>query len=369
MHITARGCEVDLRAEGKIEFNADFTDIAHLSPGGSFHVTVLRAGVRHELTLTERNGSLDRTWRIDGHDHAYDAEAQRWLADFLVEVDRQTAMGVDYRLPALLKQGGVAAVLKETALMSGDYPRSVYYRKLSETTKLTNADLVAMLDQAATHATSDYYSSIILRSFASQETGDPAVHAAAFRLLDTIKSDYYLVESVKGLVVPGRATTTDLDFLVRVAGRVSSAYYKLAMIKDVTSGGHITDAQRVDLARIVGMMREDYYIDEVIRRLAQQGPLSPASTRALLAAADQIGSDHYKVSALKALLEDSSLHEADLLEIVDATHHVSSDYYKADALKTIARHPATTARVDQAVRDVADGLSDYRDDVRRAAGR
>ncbi len=142
------------------------------------------------------------------------------------------------------------------------------------------------------------------------------------------------------------------------------------MIKDVTSGGHITDAQRVDLARIVGMMREDYYIDEVIRRLAQQGPLSPASTRALLAAADQIGSDHYKVSALKALLEDSSLHEADLLEIVDATGHVSSDYYKADALKTIARHPGTTGRVDQAVRDAADGLSSYyRDDVRRAAGR
>ncbi len=136
MHITARGCEMDLRAEGKIEFNADFTDIAHLPPGGSFHVTVLRASVRHELTLTERNGSLERTWRIDGHDHAYDAEAQRWLADFLVEVDRQTAMGVDYRLPALLKQGGVAAVLKETALMSADYPRSVYYRKLAETTKL-----------------------------------------------------------------------------------------------------------------------------------------------------------------------------------------------------------------------------------------
>ncbi len=68
-----------------------------------------------------------------------------------------------------------------------------------------------MLDQAATHATSDYYSSIILRSFASQETGDPAVHAAAFRLLDTIKSDYYLVESVKGLVMRvGRPRPTSI---------------------------------------------------------------------------------------------------------------------------------------------------------------
>jgi hypothetical protein len=368
VRVTGRNCEIDLRVDGRVDFNPDFTDIASLSSGGSFRLNVLRNGVRHELTITEHGGSLVRAWRVDGNERPYDAEAQRWLAAFLIDLDRQTAVGVDTRLPALLRQGGVPAVLKETALMAGDYPRSVYYAKLAKATTLAPSEIVAILEQAASLGTADYYAAQLLRSLASQRTADAAVHAAALRLIDGIKSDYYVVDGVDAIIKADRPSADDVEFVIGVVPRVKSDYYKTELVDHIMSGGSLGPKERAALARVVGDMREDYYINSVIQRLARGGGLDASARRAVLDATGRIRSDYYKVEAMTALLHDSQMREADLLDVVDAVRGMSSEYYEAEALGAIVRHPAATSRVKQAVFDAADRLSTYyRDSVHRAA--
>ena len=368
VRVTGRNCEIDLRVDGRVDFNAAFTDIASLSSGGSFRLNVLRDGVRHELTITEHGGSLARVWQVDGHERPYDAEAQRWLAGFLIDLDRQTAVGVDARLPALLKQGGVPAVLKETALMPNDYPRSVYYAKLSKTTTLAPSEIAAILGQAVSLGTGDYYAAQLLRSLASQRTADAEVHAAALRLLEGIKSDYYVVDGVDAIIKPDRPSAGDVEFLIGVAPRLKSDYYKTALVEHIASGGALGPREREALARVITAMHEDYYIDLVIQRLARGGGLDAPARRAVLDATGRIRSDYYKVEAMIALVRDPGVREADLLDLVDAARGVSSEYYKAEALEAIVRHPAATSRVNQAAFDAADRLSNYyRDSVHRAA--
>jgi hypothetical protein len=237
---------------------------------------------------------------VDGQERPYDAEAQRWFAAFLLDLDRQTAVGVDSRLPALLKRGGVAAVLAETALMPGDYPRDVYYTKLSAATRLSAGDVAKILDQATSLQTSDYYAAELLEHVASLQRGDSGVRAAALKLVGTMKSDYYLVNG-----------------LTAVAGN-----------------------------------------------------LDDATRRSLLDAVSRVKSDYYKDQATSALLRARNLDEADLLSLTTTANSLSGDYYKADVLVGIARHPAATARVRDAVIAAAAGMSTYyRDSVRHAAGR
>jgi beta-lactamase regulating signal transducer with metallopeptidase domain len=368
VRVTGRNCELDLRADGRVDFNADFTDIASLSSGGSFRLNVLHDGVRHELTITEHGGSLVRVWRVDGKDRPYDADAERWLAAFLIDLDRQTAIGVDTRLPALLRQGGVPAVLKETALMPGDYPRSVYYAKLAKTTTLAPSDIAAILGQAASLGTADYYAAQLLRSLASQRTADARVHAAALRLIDGIRSDYYVVDGVDAMIKADRPSADDVAFVIGIVPRVKSDYYKTELVEHILSGAPLGPRERTALARVVRDMREDYYIDLVIQRLARGGGLDPPARRAVLDATGRIRSDYYKADAMTALIRDSGTREEDLLDVVDAVRGVSSEYYKADVLEAVVRHPTATNRVNQAAFDAADGLSAYyRDSVHRAA--
>src|SRR6185295_194993 len=142
-------CDVDFRLEGDVTFNDDFTDIATLSSGGFVRLDVTQRGVRRQLEINSNRGTLERTWRVDGRVQPYDAAARAWFADFLIELDRRTAVGVDQQLPKLLRDGGVDGVLRETGMMRSDYARSIYYSKLTKAARLSNTDIVHLLDQTA----------------------------------------------------------------------------------------------------------------------------------------------------------------------------------------------------------------------------
>jgi beta-lactamase regulating signal transducer with metallopeptidase domain len=366
---TGRGCNVSLRVEGKVDFNDDFTDVSRLSTGGTFRLDVDRNGARHELTINERNGALTREWRVNGTARPWDDEGRTWLADFLIELDRHTAVGVDQRLPRLLQKGGVAGVLAETALMSGDYPRSVYYTKLSRSTTLSKADIAKLLDQAASLTTSDYYASELLSSLGRQATDDPGVHDAILRLIDHMSSDYYIVEGVSAGLGPRPMSAGDIAFLVRIAPRVKADYYKAELVDRAAASGRADARQRAELAQVTKGMHEDYYTASVISKLAGDGMMDDAGRATLIDATTHIRSDSYIVEAFSALMRGSQVKEADLLKMVDGTRRMSSDYYKAEILTDVARHRSASAHVRDAVLDASTGLSQYyRDSVRRAAG-
>src|SRR5215831_5609239 len=157
-------CRIDFKMEGRATFNDGFTDLVSLESGGSFHLDVTDDGVRRQLDIMPGRNGLERTWKVNGKEQPYDASAQAWLATFLIELDRRTAVAVEQRLPILLRKGGVAGVLDETAQMRSDYARSVYYSKLAAATHLSNAELVRVIDQAASLGKSDYYDAELLKS-------------------------------------------------------------------------------------------------------------------------------------------------------------------------------------------------------------
>ena len=359
-----------MRQDGRIAFNDDFTDIKSLSPGGSFDLSVLKGGVRRELSVSSKNGALARKWKVDGRERPYDDDASRWLAEFLVDLDYLTAAGVDSRLPALLRGGGVSAVLKETERMPNEYARGVYYTKLAAATKLTGAELAAILDQARSLQTDDYHAADLLQNLAAPKIGDADVHAAAIRLLSVVKSDLYVSQGIQMLAGAGPMAKYDVDFAIGAAVRMSSDHFKAEVVRVLMGIGRSDATIRANLSRVIADMHEDYDIDDVISQLMVNGSAEPAARRTMLEAAGRIKSDNYRSTSLRALLKDRSLVESDLLEFVAAAGKMTIDSFKAEVLIAIARHSPPTPRVREAVATAADSLSrQYRDTVRQAVGR
>ena len=94
-------CKVELRVDGTVEFNEAFSDVKSLTRGGTFKLDVTEGGVRRELDLRERNGSLVRVYRLEGREQTFDAAAQAWLADMLITLRNSTD-----KLQALLDRLG-----------------------------------------------------------------------------------------------------------------------------------------------------------------------------------------------------------------------------------------------------------------------
>ena len=284
--VTLQGtdCSVDLRAEGKIDFNADFTDVAAISPGGFFRLDVSDHGVRRQLEIESRNGTLARTWRVDGKDQPYDTAARAWFAGFLIELDRRTGVGMDVRLPMLLRQGGVDAVLAETALLSGDYVRSRYYAGLARATRLSSGDLTRLLRQAASVMTSDYYAAELIAAVGGQSLEEAGVRAAIAEIVDHMESDYYRSESIGKLMTSGKPTANEVDLILKTAGRISSDYYRSDVIGRLLTAS-LTDRHLLTVVDLAKGMRSDYYKSETLTRIARHGAANDAVRNAVLAVA------------------------------------------------------------------------------------
>ena len=363
-------CAIDFRLEGKAEFNDDFTDIVSLSRDGSLRLDVKDDGERRRLEIVPGSDDLVRTWSVNGRERAYDATAREWFAAFLVELDRRTAIGVDQRLPVLLRKGGVAAVLGETGQMRSDYARGVYYSKLAAVTRLSSGDLVRVLGQAASMKTDDYYASELLKNLGARAGDDAGVRAAMLRLIQGMSGDYYRAESVKELVGKGRLDASEMDFVIGVMPTMKSDYYKTEVLKKIVASGIVDPAQRKRLIALVPDIHEAAYAFEFVKALTASGDAKPGEARALVDAAATIGSDYYQYESFAAILRGPKLVEGDLLAIVKAVAPSKSEHYKSETLRLVLAHRAVTDAVRHAALDAADGMSAYyREEIARTLGR
>jgi beta-lactamase regulating signal transducer with metallopeptidase domain len=363
------GCKIDLKSEGRITFTDDFTDIAVLEDRGFFRLLVEDGGTRRELDIDSRDGRLTRTWRVNGRELPYDEAARRWFASFLIDLDRRSAIGVDVRLPYLMRQGGVRAVLAETGQMSSDHARGVYYKALNDTARLSPADVTRILQQAAQMTESDHYAHEVIRMMAPHGIGDAAQRAAVTGLIGTMDSDHYIAGSVEALVATGRPSAGEMDFLVRVLGRMKSDHYKTQVLTKVLNGATLTAEQQAQLAKAAANIDSDHYASQFLRAVLRARGAGAAVRRAALDSALTIQSDHYRTEVLSVLLEDREVSEGELLRVVELVKPMS-DHYEAEMLRKTVRHRSATERVRQAAADSAAGLSQhYRDEVLRAAGK
>jgi beta-lactamase regulating signal transducer with metallopeptidase domain len=403
LKLSGGGCTVDLKADGRITFNDTFTDIAALDSGGFFRLDVTEQGVRRELHIESRNGSLARTWRVNGREAPYDAAAQAWFAAFLIDLDRRTAIGIDVRLPHLLRPGGVKAVLDETGRMVSDYARGLYYTRLLKTAQLTTGDVTRVLQQAAKLTKSDHYAHELIRAVAPRGLSDPAQRGAVTEVIDGMESDHYRAEAIKMLVASGRPGAEEMDLLVRMLPRMKSDHYRTEVLTQVLEGATVTSAQQALLVKTAVNVESDHYAAEFLKTLAAAGTMAPdvrqayfqavrgvqsdhyasevlrqmirtqrpsqADIEAILQLTPALESDHYRTEVFATLLGLSDLSERDLLGIVSSARSMG-DHYEAETLRKVVRHRAATDRVrDAAVSAAADLSRHYRDEVSRAAGR
>jgi beta-lactamase regulating signal transducer with metallopeptidase domain len=363
------GCEVDLRAEGKIEFNPDFTDIGRIDQNGFFRLDVTDGGVRRQLDIESKGGTLTRTWRVDGRERPYDNEARAWFGTFLIELDRRTAVGVDIRLPSLIRQGGVDAVLKETALMHSDYARGQYYRKIPAATKVTPAETIRILKQAGTLTSSAHYLAELVSAYATN-VQDATVRTALVELVERMNSDHYQatsIETILGSRAPGPA---EMDVLVRLVPKMSSDHYKTQVLLKVLKAPSLSASHRVTIATTSAAIESDHYAGEVLRALARPGLADDAVRQAFFDAATKVGSDHYHGEVLNAVVASASVTERELLDVVTNSKGIGSEHYRAEVLGRVARHQAASDRGKAAVLDASKAMSNhYAEQVRRAAGR
>lgn len=296
-------CSYEIDARGEIRFNRDVTDIESISSGGSFTIEEHRGDDTRRLVIRSgADGTLERTYSVNGARQEYDAAARAWFADALIALDRRTGFAVDQRVPAILDRAGVDGVLQEITLVESDYARRRYYTKLLSLRRLDAAQVRRVLEQAGTSISSDYELAELLVALAKLDAFDESSYPAFVAASRSIGSDYEHRRALSAMIARGGLTPTVTRALLEDARRIES----------------------------------DYELTELLVQVASKGMLDSTTRDAYFAAADQIGSDYERHRALKPLLKRDVLTKDIARSVLASAAKIESDYECASLLVEVA---------------------------------
>jgi hypothetical protein len=299
-HWSGDDCTIDFRATGEPKFNADFTDVTQITDGGTLDIVAILGSHVRKLTI-RADGS--RSLAVDGHPQPWDDAARKWLADLLIDLDRVSGIGVDYRLPALLSHGGVPAVLAETEQMGSDYVRSLYLRRLIDRQRLSDEEYQRIVVAAARDVRSDYEMSRILRAVAEHASlENEAMRRAYLDAVDHMSSDYERSRILQTVFAKTRLSHDLARAAVRSAATFKSDYERSRVLLAAIANKSLDDVDALPVLEAVTNSKSDYEKSRVMLAVASRWTLDAEARRAYLRAADTIKSDYENRRVLAALV-------------------------------------------------------------------
>lgn len=338
------GCEVELQTRGEFTLSPALDDVLSLSRGAYLHLREDDGKVEREVRITPgANGAVQHEYRVDGERRAWDAEGRAWFGDVALRLDRRLAWAVDVRLPALMRSGGVEAVLAEIEKMEGDYARRIYFTGLATRAQLSSAQLVRVIDHAASRIESDYEMTELLIAAGKQSALDESAQRALARATGSISSSYERRRALSSLLQREGLPASTVGAMLQASRGMDSDYEVAELLIAISSRYAMVPGTQRYYLDALATIESDYEYRRVFTAMTRTGPLSAENASVVLDhAGDHMGG--YELAELliaidKAVTSDRSLGTP----FLRALRRVDSSYEKARVMKHLVRQsPDTT---------------------------
>jgi hypothetical protein len=215
----------------------------------------------------------------------------------LVAFERRTAFAADTRVPSIYKEGGVEAVMKEIALLSGDHARRRYFEALfKETPSLSESETRRALELAG-RMDSDH--EIAQTLLAIGKTGKLGAGSKAYlEAVRNIESDFEARRVLTTLVKSATMDANAMPLLLSVADNIESDFELAELLIAVSKRGLESSEARTAYFKAVGTIESDFEQRRVLSSILKSADNSEAVQTSLLASASGIESDFELASFL-----------------------------------------------------------------------
>jgi hypothetical protein len=351
------GCELEVRLEGEVEFDADAVSVARLGPDA--RVRIEEDDGRTERYLEIRPGSGGAPsfeYRVDRRAASFDGPAQAWYRAVMVQLFRRAGFAAEERVGALLQRGGVEAVLQELGQIESSYVFSKYTSALLEQARLDEAALRALVRASSRRVDSDHYMAEILSTVADHQPLTGGILDDFIAASETLDSDHYRAQVLGRVLSEGRLSTAQASGVLASAAGLESDHYASEVLKGVADRYALEPELRQSYLRAAAGLESDHYLSEVLGGLLERGDLSAADLAEVLAATEGIESDHYRSQLLQQVAGRGLAEEPLQRAYFRAVAGIESDHYGSEALRGLIRQERLPADLLRAVLDAATGL-------------
>jgi hypothetical protein len=359
---------LQIKGDGGVELEPDGTGIASLDRRHSFDVRMRQNGVDRRVLFTNEDGTVEQQFFLDGDEQAWGAEADRFVAEVMPIVLRETAINARERVAWLISNRGQAGLLDEIGLIESDFAQRIYTVQYAHTADIAAADFERLMRMTADHMSSDFDMRMTLIETFDAQRPTGASLDALLAAGKTISSDFdtRLVLAHIGPSLPStpEGTTAYLD-LARTISSDFDMRLVLQMLVTSTDAGDEIVAQAFALAGTE--ISSDFDLRTVLAESADRVGRSDTLARAYTTAAGSINSDFDHRIALTALAEHAELTPAGWELLLESAQDISSDFDAATLLASVAPSLPRDDAVVAAYRAALDTIDSDFDRGRAAA--
>jgi hypothetical protein len=331
------GLRIKVHISGKVEFNDDYTEIVSITNGGSLSILEERNGVTRKFeAIPSADGSLKRSYYLQGESRALDSEARAWLSRMLLDTVRQSGYDAKARVQRILKGRGANAVLEEISQIKSDYAKKIYFVELLHSGSLDAGTAQRVIQQATREVSSDYEKAQILTKTGDLFLNNEAIRAAYLDGVDSISSDYEKSRVLQTLLKREDLSQATIEQIIKASSRISSDYEKTRVLMKVASLGGKDEAIYNALLEAAKTVRSDYEKARLLLKAAEVSGNHEGARNAYLEGVRTISSDYEKGRVLQALLKQEGISKETLKRIIQVAGSISSDHETANLLIKIA---------------------------------
>lgn len=326
-----------VRSDGDVDLDPDGSGVVTLERNGSFDVSMRRDGVDRRVLFTDDDGTIERQFFVEGGEQPWGPEADRFVAEVLPIVLRETAINAEERVAWLIENRGQSGLLDEIELINSDFAQRVYSVEYAKAASIAPADFDRLMRLAKDNLGSDFELRLTLSEVYNEEmpTGEQFVSllAAATTLSSDFEARLVLAHVVARMPnTPQAATayfdvmaTIDSDFEMRLA--LSPIVMRAELADDLVARGIEVAGRDID---------SDFELRLVLAAAAPRVDASDALARAYTSAAASIGSDFEHRLALMALADNAELTPEGWRRLLDSAADIGSDFECATLLQNVA---------------------------------
>jgi hypothetical protein len=326
-----------VKSDGDVDLEPDGSGVANLDRGGSFDVSMRRDGVDRRARFTDTDGTVERQFFVEGDEQPWGPEADRFVAEVMPIVLRETAVNADERVRWLIDNRGHDGLLDEIELIRSDFAQRMYSVEYGKAATIAPADFDRLMVLAKNNLSSDFELRLTLTGLYNEEQPAGPQLVALLAAGTTLDSDFearLLLQHVAArLPNTPEAATAYLDVLATID---SDFEMRLALSPMVTRDElpDVIVARSIELAG--REINSDFELRVLLSPVASRVGTSDALARAYTTAAASINSDFEHRLALTALAAGAELTPEGWRLLLDSAREIGSDFECATLLQTVA---------------------------------
>jgi len=349
--ITVDGQTFDIRAEGDVDTAPDGSGVLALDEDGFLDIRTTRGGDQLRARFTGSNGDVVREFWVDGEAQPWGPEADRFIADTMPVLLRETAIDAPERVAWLLANGGPTRLIDEIALIQSDFAQRLYTLQYSETATIAPADFARLMSLAENNMASDFELRVTLTAVHEQQqpTGESLI--ALLNAGRGLGSDFearVLLQAVsESLRNTPEAATAYLD----LAAAIGSDFELRNALMPVVMNDALSD-EVVGKAIEVGasQLGSDFELRMLLAPAASRVGRSDTLAQAYTTASKSIGSDFELRNALMTLAGSAELTPVGWKALLETGQQIDGDFECAMLLMAVAPNLPQDADVIEAYR-------------------